>query len=106
MSTLIARRTVLECALRRGEACGHFRLDERRTMAMTGHTIPEITVGRGPWQLNLRGVEAINAAGWTLKLLLFTKAVGILMFSAGVLYMLLKTPDTLSKWFPLTKWIG
>jgi hypothetical protein len=39
---------------------------------------PEISIGSGRSQIVLKGREAIRAAGWTLRFLLFARGVSLL----------------------------
>jgi hypothetical protein len=73
---------------------------------VTDEPIPEVTVGTGRSQVKLRGIEAINAAGWTVKLILIAKAAAIVMISVGALYMFWKAPGSLSNLLLLAKWAG
>jgi hypothetical protein len=68
------------------------------------HTAPEITLGKGPLALKLRGSGAINAAGWTVKLILIARDAGILVLYASASYALFKAPE--SFWLALARWIG
>jgi hypothetical protein len=59
---------------------------------MSQQDIPEVIVGSGKSQISLRGRDAIRAAGWALPLLLFARAVKILLFVpiGGIVFLLLK----------------
>jgi hypothetical protein len=51
----------------------------------------EISLGAGKSQVTLKGKEAIRAAGWTLRLLLFARAIAILSLPvAAAIYLILK----------------
>jgi hypothetical protein len=51
---------------------------ERRSMSD-----PEISIGSGKTQVILRGRDAIRAAGWALRLLLFARAASLLALPVG-----------------------
>ncbi len=53
---------------------------------------PEISIGSGKTQITLRGREAIRAAGWPLRFLLFAYAIALLSIPSafGAVYWLLK----------------
>jgi hypothetical protein len=42
---------------------------------------PQVLIGRGRSQIVLRGKDAIEAGGWTVKLLFIARAVAIMMGS-------------------------
>jgi hypothetical protein len=73
---------------------------------MSEHALPEIILGRGPWQLRLKGVEAINAVGWALKVLVIARAIGIFFVSASVTYIALRIPETAGSWLSFIKALG
>jgi hypothetical protein len=51
---------------------------------------PEVIFGSGKSQISLRGREAIRAAGWALRMLLFARAVRVLLlFPLGGMALLL-----------------
>jgi hypothetical protein len=54
--------------------------------------IPEITFGDGKSKINFKGKEALRAAGWGLRLLLFARAVRILLLFpvGGIAFLLLR----------------
>jgi hypothetical protein len=49
---------------------------------------PEVRVGAGKSQISLKGKEAIQAAGWTLRFLLVAKGIAILIIPACCLLAL------------------
>jgi hypothetical protein len=46
---------------------------------------PKISIRLGRTQIVVRGRAAINAAGWTLRFLLFTGGVAFLVLAVGML---------------------
>jgi hypothetical protein len=57
---------------------------------MNQHHPPEITFGTGKSRVTLRGSQAIRAAGWTLRFLLIARALSILAFPLGSIYLMVK----------------
>jgi hypothetical protein len=44
---------------------------------------PEILIGSGKSQITLKGREAIRAAGWTVRFLLFARGIRLLFLLGG-----------------------
>jgi len=59
---------------------------------MSQKETPEVIFGSGKSQISLKGKKAIRAAGWGLPLLLFARAVRILLVIpiGGIAFLLLK----------------
>jgi hypothetical protein len=59
---------------------------------MKQQELPEVIFGSGKGQISLRGREAIRAAGWALRLLLYARALKILLVFpiGGIGYWIVK----------------
>jgi hypothetical protein len=53
-------------------------------------TTPEIAIGSGRTQIILRGRDAIRAAGWSLRFLLFTRGLLFVMGALAVWWLSLR----------------
>jgi len=47
---------------------------------------PEISIGAGRTQIILRGRDAIRAAGWSLRFLLFARGVSLFVIGGFAVY--------------------
>ena len=66
---------------------------------------PEILIGSGKWQITLKGRDAIRAAGWTVRFLLFARGIWLLFFLGVVplvLYLAIQWRRPVLQW--LLQW--
>jgi hypothetical protein len=69
---------------------------------------PEILIGSGKWQITLKGRDAIRAAGWTVRFLLFARGIWLLFLLGGVslvLYLAIPWRRPVLEWL-LQRWLS